>query len=128
MSISVYCQDFTISKISYFPNKNIVGFDIGYLSKNRTYEYIDIGFPINRNLKGYMNIGCGYLFENDVYISGLLGLYSDGNYGIKPSKSNLYLNVGIEYGFKIDSFVFGVVLTNNCLPNIKIGYCFKYSK
>lgn len=99
MSSIVFSQ--TIGGIAI--SKGGVEFCMGSLQDNMSYISTDVKFPLNPLSIGYMNIGLGYAFTNNI-VSLKGGLYSlqkyepiKMQYGIEYLRQFRTFNVGISY-------------------------------
>lgn len=89
------------------------------LYPNRIYIQTSVGFPLYEDGEGFIQMGCGYFFYKDLYISVIVGLYNKGNQA--PKDRWLYLDPGIELGYKYRRVLAGVFLTPQAGIGIKLG-------
>ena len=117
MSIPIFSQNYSVYKVGY--SLKTVGLDFGYVNNN-LYTQVDFAFPSSRDYSGYLNFGVGPMLSKNMYLTCLIGLYSDGN-------DKMYLNAGGEVGYMFRPFVTSLFITNN-LMGIKVGFIINENK
>lgn len=128
ISLIGYSQRYTtIVKVninSVISNNKCIGFDFGGVNNtNNIYIEFDACYGLNHNSPLYCNIGSGYLFESNIFVLGLIGLYSKNDSGTN-------INYGGEIGYIFNHnpienrIVLSGFVTNNTV-GVKIGFTFK---
>ena len=98
ISATLYSQKYnTVVDISL--SQKTVGLDIGAINlKTNLYTKIDFGFHYKDIEPSYLNLNLGYVFDNNIYATSIIGLYAP--YDVSQP---IDFNVGGEVGYIIKS-------------------------